>query len=207
MRYKHLFWDFDGTLYDSYPQILNAMKQTLRSYSLPLPSDIDLLRETKVLVSHALSIYGGGIPQEELMERFQSFHHAISSFPLYEGTAECLQTLHAAGVRHYLYTHRSLTAQKQLEQDGLWPLFTDLVTSEDGFALKPAPDALLALVERNGLNTSECAMIGDREIDVQSGYNAGMNGILFDPENFYPDCRAEKHVRSMNELCRWLLEE
>ena len=25
MKYKHLFWDFDGTLYDSYPQILNAM--------------------------------------------------------------------------------------------------------------------------------------------------------------------------------------
>lgn len=69
MRYKHLFWDFDGTLYDSYPQILHAMKQTLRSYSLPLPSDIDLLRETKVLVSHALSVYGGGLPQEELTER------------------------------------------------------------------------------------------------------------------------------------------
>ena len=33
MKYKHLFWDFDGTLYDSYPQILNAMEQTLRSFA------------------------------------------------------------------------------------------------------------------------------------------------------------------------------
>lgn len=207
MRYKHLFWDFDGTLYDSYPQILNALKQTLQSYSLPVPPDEDLLREAKILVSHALNTFGGGLPQEELMARFQSFHHAIASFPLYEGTAQCLKTLQASGVRHYLYTHRSLTARKQLEQDGLWPLFSDFVTSEDGFPLKPAPDALLALARQNGLEVSECAMIGDREIDVQSGYNAGMSGILFDPENFYPDCRAEKHVRSMKELCEWILEK
>ena len=207
MRYKHLFWDFDGTLYDSYPQILNALKQTLQSYSLPVPPDEDLLREVKILVSHALNTFGGSLPQEELMARFQSFHHAIVSFPLYEGTAQCLKTLQASGVRHYLYTHRSLTARKQLEQDGLWPLFSDFVTSEDGFPLKPAPDALLALARRNGLDVSECAMIGDREIDVQSGYNAGMSGILFDPENFYPDCRAEKHVRSMKELCEWILEK
>ena len=204
---RRLFWDFDGTLYDSYPQILNALKQTLQSYSLPVPPDEDLLREVKILVSHALNTFGGGLPQEELMARFQSFHHAIASFPLYEGTAQCLKTLQASGVRHYLYTHRSLTARKQLEQDGLWPLFSDFVTSEDGFPLKPAPDALLALARRNGLDVSECAMIGDREIDVQSGYNAGMSGILFDPENFYPDCRAEKHVRSMKELCEWILEK
>lgn len=207
MRYRHLFWDFDGTLYDSYPQILNALRQTLQSCSLPVPPDEDLLRETKILVSQALTTFGGGIPQEYLMARFQSFHHVIASFPLYEGAAQCLKTLQAYGVNHYLYTHRSLTARKQMEQDGLWPLFSDFVTSEDGFPLKPAPDALLALVRRNGLNASECAMIGDREIDVQSGHNAGMSGILFDPENFYPNCRAEKHVRSMNELCEWILEK
>lgn len=207
MKYKHLFWDFDGTLYDSYPQILNAIEQTFRSFSLPVPSKDELLRETKVLVSRALSTYGGSIPQDELMTRFQSYHHAIASFPLYEGTASCLKTLHCNGIKHYLYTHRSLTAKKQLEQDGLWPLFTDYVTSEDGFPMKPAPDALLALMKRNGLDPSECVMIGDREIDVQSGYNAGMDGILFDPENFYPNCHAEKHVRSMDELCSWILEK
>ena len=88
MKYKHLFWDFDGTLYDSYPQILNAIEQTFRSFSLPVPSKDELLRETKVLVSRALSTYGGNIPQDELMTRFQSYHHAIASFPLYEGTSQ-----------------------------------------------------------------------------------------------------------------------
>ena len=206
MKYRHLFWDFDGTLYDSYPQILNAIEQTFRSFSLPVPPKDELLRETKGLVSHALSTYGGDVPLEELIARFQHYHHEVV-FPLYEGAAKCLKTLHDNGIKHYLYTHRNPAARDYLEQDGLWPLFTDYVTSEDGFSMKPAPDALLALMERNGLAPSECAMIGDREIDVQSGYNAGMAGILFDPDNFYPNCHAEKHVRSMGELCNWILEK
>ena len=65
---------------------------------------------------------------------------------------------------------------------------------------KPAPDALLVLVERYSLDLSRSVMIGDRDIDVLAGRNAGMAGILIDDENFYPDLEVEHKVKSLIEI-------
>ena len=61
--------------------------------------------------------------------------------------------------------------------------FDDYVTSEDKFPGKPAPDAILTIMKRNHLEQAETIMVGDREIDGQSGKNAGISGALV---NFYP---------------------
>lgn len=74
------------------------------------------------------------------------------------------------------------------------------VTRTDGFPDKPAPDALLAMMARNGVRPEEAAMVGDRDIDIDAGHNAGMSGILFDPDGFYPALRVEMRVSSMREL-------
>ena len=48
-------------------------------------------------------------------------------------------------------------------------------------------------------------MVGDRGIDIEAGHNAGMRGVLFDPDGFYPGVRAELRAASMAELPRLLL--
>jgi len=49
-------------------------------------------------------------------------------------------------------------------------------------------------------------MIGDRDIDVLAGHNAGMKGILFDPDGYFPEFTdVELTVRSMKELADTLL--
>ena len=47
------------------------------------------------------------------------------------------------------------------------------------FASKPSPDAVNWICETYNLDKSETIMIGDREIDVLSGKNAGTYGCLF----------------------------
>ena len=49
---------------------------------------------------------------------------------------------------------------------------------ENGFPGKPAPDAVLYLLEKHGLDPAETIMIGDRDLDGQSGINAGATGCL-----------------------------
>ncbi len=210
MRVRHLFWDFDGTLYDSYPQIVQAMRQALGGLGLEgLPPEAELLGLVKVSVYHAACRLSGAyrLPVERILSAFHACHDPITNFPPYAGLEECLSGLRAAGFRHYLYTHRNLAAVRQLQRDGLYRYFTDAVTRVDGFADKPAPDALRALTARNGVAVETAAMIGDRAIDIEAGHNAGMAGILFDPDGFYPDLQAEMRVRSMAELRALLLEE
>lgn len=208
MRYAHLFWDFDGTLYDSYPQIVRAMRLALLEFQIPCPDEKLLLKECKKTVSHAIRTFAApfDVDLEKLRQRYDRLHQQSLSFPLYEGVKECLAELREAGVRHYLYTHRDQSAVLQLRRDGLEPIFSDRVVAEDGFPMKPAPDALLFLMRRNGLKPEECAMIGDRAIDIQSGHSAGMAGLLFDPDGFYTDCTAEGSFRSMKEITNWILE-
>jgi phosphoglycolate phosphatase-like HAD superfamily hydrolase len=47
------------------------------------------------------------------------------------------------------------------------------------FPSKPAPDAVNWICETYNLDKSETVMIGDREIDVLSGKNAGVYGCLY----------------------------
>ena len=186
---RHLFWDFDGTLFDSYPEICGSLMKGLHDLGL------SHLADAKTLMPWIKKYLGtaaqwcsdqSGVPKETIMDAYRFYHNQPHSDPPYEGLADCLKRLHDAGYWHYLYTHSHQSAIEQLKRENLWQFFDDAVLGSDGFPLKPAPDALLALMDRNHLNPEDCAMIGDRDIDVIAGHNAGMKGILFDPDGYFP---------------------
>ncbi len=206
---RHLFWDFDGTLFDSYPEILGSFMKGLEDLGLQELADAgNLMPLIKKYLATAAEWCAAqsGLTKETIMNAYR-FHHAKPhSDPPYEGLEDCLRRLHESGYHHYLYTHSHQSAIDQLVRENLWQYFDDAVIGSDGFPLKPAPDALLALMERNHLSPETCAMIGDRDIDAIAGHNAGMKGILFDPDGYFPDFHPELTVRSMKELADTLLE-
>ena len=63
-----------------------------------------------------------------------------------------------------------------IEAAGLAPFFSGGVTGEDGFPSKPAPDAILHLLNTHAIPPGQALMIGDRLIDVQAAQNAGIAG-------------------------------
>ncbi len=207
---RHLFWDFDGTLFDSYPELSGSFMKGLKELELEgLLDHEQLMRLMKGSVGHAADwcAQQTGMTKEQILAPYRAFHALPHADPPYEGLADCLKRLHDAGYRHYLYTHSRQSAIDQLKREKLWQFFDDAVLGSDGFPLKPAPDALLALMERNHLTPEACAMIGDRDIDVIAGHNAGMKGILFDPDGYFPDfADTELTVHSMKELADTLLK-
>ena len=68
------------------------------------------------------------------------------------------------------------------------------------FPRKPAPDALLYLMEKNHMNPAETLMVGDRDIDIDAGHNAGTAGCLYDYEDFYTDAKADHFVKKLSEM-------
>lgn len=206
---RHLFWDFDGTLYDSYPEVLRSFQRALNDLQIGrlFPGE-ELMGWLKLSVYDAAlrCAERSGMEAASIMNAFSLYHAKDMDFQGYPHLRECLETLHQAGFHHYLYTHRDGRAVQKLQQDGLWPLFSDAVLRTDGFPDKPAPDALLALMKRNGLSPRQCAMIGDRPIDVEAGQNAGMEGILFDPEGFYEAYPVKRRFDDLAALTRAFLE-
>ena len=206
---RHLFWDFDGTLFDSYPEICGSFMKGLEQLGLSHLLDQEkLMQLMKGSVGHAADwcAQQSGLTREEVLAPYRAFHNQPHNDPPYEGVADCLRRLHEAGFHHYLYTHSHQSAIDQLKRENLCQYFDDAVLGSDGFPLKPAPDALFSLMERNHLTPETCAMIGDRDIDAMAGHNAGMKGILFDPDGYFPDFKPELTVRSMQELADRLLK-
>lgn len=201
MLYHNLIWDFDGTLFDSYPHILAAYIQALADFGRTVDAD--------ALLSHLKINFGAAHqyvqPTEEIRERFNAYEHDIQFAPkaeLYPGMKELLCDTHAAGVRHFLFTHRNNLALTYMEEAGILDLFTGIVTADtkEHFAYKPDPKSILYLLEAYHIPADDCAMIGDREVDVLSGINACTDGILFDEFHNLGETVAQYRVHSIAEM-------
>ena len=199
--FTHLFWDFDGTLYDTYGQMTEAMLCALSDMGTAAQS-AEVYVLLKVSVYHAACVLAErfSLPLQDLCNAFHLHHDQILGFSMYPGMDICIQALKKAGCKHYLYTHRNRTAIRQLEEDGLVCFFSGFVTREDGYPHKPAPDALEAMLQKYGVDPTDAVMIGDRRVDISAGHNAGMAGILFDPGEFFPEVVTEYQVQSMEEM-------
>lgn len=108
---------------------------------------------------------------------------------------EALEALAGQGARHFVYTHRGTTTAAVLQNLGLDGLFTEIVTSQNGFPRKPAPDAILYLMGKYGLDPAATFYVGDRTIDMDCARNAGIGGILFLPPGSYCEPNgAQTHI-------------
>ena len=94
-----------------------------------------------------------------------------------------LEELNRSGAKQFLFSHRGHeSSQHYLGAYGLLDYFTECVDSSYGFTPKPAPDGVLYLLGKYGLDKDETLMVGDRELDVMAGKNAGTYGCLFTKE-------------------------
>ena len=149
---------------------------------------------------------------DDVYERFLERTHRMGEDEVeprvvpFPDAREVLAAIVKNGGRNYLYTHRNETAMRYLEDAGFTELFADFVTAEEGFPSKPAPDAVLALIARNGLDPADCIMVGDREIDGMSGKNAGIAGALVNYPPALPDGTSPAAVTAMDYTASSLTE-
>lgn len=199
--FQWFIWDFDGTLFDTYPAVNRALLESLASLGFR-EDPAETMRRLKERQGPALAFYQRkyGLPDGALQEDFRRRERVLvrESRPFPEALDLCRE-IQSRGGKNLLYTHRDGSAWELMRAGGMAELFEGGVTSEDGFPPKPAPDAVLFLMQQYAIPPAAAVMVGDRLLDARAGLNAGIAGCLWDPEGAHPDF-AGLRVRSLSEL-------
>lgn len=207
---RHFIWDFDGTLFDTYPVIIEDLDLALREFG----HRCDTLEAMKLMqgrLIHAQKFYAEkfGIPLEAVVEGYERYHaranRELRAEPM-AGVRQALEAILSAGGHNYIFSHRKPVETKlYLEKYGLSHCFTDIIgPGAEGFAEKPAPDAVEYLVNKYGMAREETVMVGDRECDLGSGRGAGIRTAhlvcAMAPETLNCDWRFESFAEMLRAV-------
>lgn len=181
MRFNHIIWDFDGTLFDTYPVMARCFQGMLAKHGIEEQEDcISALMKVSIgeTYRHFIGKYLLGDGFKKQYEDLRTKNEFESVLP-FNGIPEVLRTICESCGYNYLFTHRGNSALRLLEKYDLLSYFKEAVTKEQNFARKPSPDAIHYLMNKYGFPAEEAIMVGDREIDILSGKNAGIFSCCF----------------------------
>ena len=175
-------WDLDGTLLDSYEAILLGIEETFGQFSIPY--DKEKVREfiLKFSVQDLLEKVAEKrkLDVEVLNQvRAQSLAEKNAQVVLMPGARDVLAWADEAGIQQFIYTHKGNNAFTILRDLGLEPYFTEILTSQSGFARKPNPEAATYLLDKYQLDPEKTYYIGDRTLDVEFAQNSEIQSINF----------------------------
>ncbi|TGB04907.1 HAD-IA family hydrolase [Halobacillus salinus] len=182
--FKHIIWDFDGTLFDTYPIMARIFQSSLEEHGFH-ESIEEILRHMKVSMSQTEQHYKDKYSIDDAF--LKAFHmkrkdiEVEESLP-FKGIREICEYIYNSGRFNYLYTHRGSSSIDLLKKFDLYPFFQDFITSEHRFERKPRPDAINHLVKKHAMDTEQAIMIGDRDLDLLAGKNAGISSCYFTEE-------------------------
>ena len=202
MMIKHIIWDFDGTLFDSYPGMVNAFLRALKKYEIEAEYDEVLklfLNSEKTAVQYYQNQFLLG---EELTEVYQDekSHIDLSNMLPFPYAKEVCQRIKEAGRYNYILTHRGSTTYDILRKNGMVELFTEIVTKDNQFARKPDPEAIYYLLDKYQIHPKEAMIVGDRDIEILLGQKAKVKTCFYESGNREPELQADYRVKSLEEV-------
>ena len=182
MQKTTFIWDLDGTLLDSYEAILLGIEETFGQFSIPY--DKEKVREfiLKFSVQDLLEKVAEKrkLDVEVLNQvRAQNLAEKNAQVVLMPGAREVLDWADETGIQQFVYTHKGDNALTILRDLGLESYFTEILTSQSGFARKPSSEAATYLLGKYQLDSEKTYYIGDRTLDVEFAQNSRIQSINF----------------------------
>ena len=182
MQKTAFIWDLDGTLLDSYEAILSGIEETFAQFSIPY--DKEQVRE--FILKFSVQDLLVQVAEERKLDvevlnqvRAQSLAEKNAQVVLMPGAREVLAWAKETGIQQFVYTHKGDNAFTILRDLGLEYYFTEILTSQSGFARKPSPEAAIYLLDKYQLNPDNTYYIGDRTLDVEFAQNSGIQSLNF----------------------------
>jgi phosphoglycolate phosphatase len=186
-RLRAALFDLDGTLIDSAPDLAASVNIVLGLHGflpLPLPAVVAMIGNgirklvERAFAANGVTLAGAALDAAygDMMEVYGG--NLTASTVLMPGARETLAAFRDAGVKIAVVTNKpQALTEAILEHFGLAALVDTAVGGDAGFERKPAPDMLLAALERLDAPRTEAIMVGDSHADIVSAKAAGIFAI------------------------------
>lgn len=181
--YKLAIFDFDGTLVDSAPGIVQVMKEVIdeMGYAEELLQQwshlvgVPLVRQMELLFPDK-----GAQFHEDLANNYRAKYDskAIEICPLFPDVQRLLESLTKNEVIITIATSkRRHLVDAVVDHHGLTDYFKMIVGASDVSHHKPHPESVHITMKNLGIDKNEVVVIGDSTFDLDMARNAGVDGI------------------------------
>lgn len=175
---RHICFDLDGTLVKSHITIYKATVKALIDLSIPF-ENLDESNFYDRIGHHFEDIFSEfNVPVNDF-ETFinvykNQYFDFINDSTLYQGVLETLEHLKSKNILLSLLTTKGQEqADKIIDHFRLRKYFDLVMGRRNGMAHKPSPEPLIAICKELKVNKIETIMVGDTELDIMCGKNAG----------------------------------
>lgn len=227
MKYRHLFFDLDHTLWDFNANAEESLKEIYRFFNLESKAISTFQQFYSIYINHNATLWSrfekGYISVEELKWKrmwrtlldFQIADERLSKemseyfleiLPqkkrVFEYTYEILEYLTAKKYSLHLITNGFEKTQKiKLESAGLTKYFKNVVTSEISNSVKPKKEIFEYAIAKAKCSMKESIMIGDNlNADILGAKNAGMDSVFVNHINAEANEAPTYTIHHLKEL-------
>lgn len=162
-----ILWDFDGTLFDTYPGYAKMIKKVFKGEQSPE----DIYSLLKVSFGHAFKELA---LSKEQIDEVHKLERALEpkDFMPFPGVKKVLESAELNVIMTHKYREGVVDILKANNMD---QYFTEIVALDDGYPRKPDPESYWYLHNKYGIDL----VVGDRELDIIPGKSIGAKTCLF----------------------------
>lgn len=175
-----VIFDLDGTLLDTLDDLCASVNHALSAHRLPQRSRAEvrafLGNGIRRLMRQAVP---PGMPDDRFEPVFATFRshymeHCLTHTAPYDGILPLLSRLKERGTHTAIVSNKLDPAVQTLRTRFFAGLIPLAVGESATVRRKPAPDALLAVMDRLGATPGTTVYVGDSEVDLEAARRAGV---------------------------------
>ena len=175
---KNILFDFDGTLADTAQGIVETLRESFVRLGRPVPKEEEMVATIGRPLWKAFQTLGNMTDDEafQAVEIYRQLfmEYEIPNIRMFPGVVAMLEQFAERGIRMAIVTSRDRhSLDLILQNNGIDKYFETEVTVDDHLTPKPAPDMVLALLERMDIEATETLVVGDTTFDIEMGNRAG----------------------------------
>lgn len=186
MKYKHVIFDFDGTLADTISGITYACNEVSKKYNInKVFTDKDVMifigKGSKHLFLSAFNLEDLDEHTSKMYDDFMTYYLScqLHHLDLYENAEKVLKTLQNLNIFLYIYSNKPHDILIECVKLTLPEIDFKLVlgnrTEEKP---KPDPESINKFIEINNINKEETIYIGDSIVDLRFAQNLKVDSLI-----------------------------